>query len=107
MGRSRSPDRSDRGRRASRPTARPVRVYLSQLPQDMEDSELQKIANDYGAVLQHELHREGAYKCGWVEYASKSEAEIAVKELNDRRMDDLEHALASLHVSWGWYMRHL
>lgn len=67
---------------------RPVRVYLSQLPRDMEEDELQEIAAEYGKVLAHELHREGAYKCGWVEYASKSEAEAAVGELDDRRMDD-------------------
>jgi len=54
----------------------------------MEDDELQEIAAEYGAVLQYELHREGAYKCGWVEYALKGEAEAAVKELDDRRMDD-------------------
>lgn len=64
-----------------------MRVYLSQLPRDMEEDELKAITNEYGKVLQHELHREGAYKCGWVEYAIKSEAEKAVAELDDRRMD--------------------
>lgn len=67
---------------------RPVRVYLSQLPRDMEEDELQEIAAEYGKVLQYELHREGAYKCGWVEYASKREAEAAVNELDDRRMNE-------------------
>jgi len=67
---------------------RPVRVYLSQLPRDMEEDELQEIAAEYGKVLQYELHREGAYKCGWVEYASKREAEEAVNELDDRRMNE-------------------
>lgn len=68
--------------------ARPVRVYLSQLPRDMEDDELQEITAEYGKVLQYELHREGAYKCGWVEYASKAEAKAAMSDLDDRRMDD-------------------
>uniref|UniRef100_A0A7R9ZVS6 RRM domain-containing protein n=2 Tax=Pyrodinium bahamense TaxID=73915 RepID=A0A7R9ZVS6_9DINO len=67
---------------------RPVRVYLSQLPRDMEDDEFQEIVAEYGEILQYELHREGAYKCGWVEYASKGEAEAALSELDDRRMDD-------------------
>lgn len=67
---------------------RPVRVYLSQLPRDMEDDELQEIAGEFGKILQYELHREGAYKCGWVEYASKAEAEAAVGDLDERRMDE-------------------
>lgn len=67
---------------------RPVRVYLSQLPRDMEEDELQEIAAEYGKVLQYELHREGAYKCGWVEYGRKREAEVAISELDDRRMNE-------------------
>eukprot|EP00404_Azadinium_spinosum_P062072 CAMPEP_0180711620 /NCGR_PEP_ID=MMETSP1038_2-20121128/10948_1 /TAXON_ID=632150 /ORGANISM="Azadinium spinosum, Strain 3D9" /LENGTH=187 /DNA_ID=CAMNT_0022743855 /DNA_START=18 /DNA_END=582 /DNA_ORIENTATION=+ len=66
----------------------PVRVLLSHLPRDMEPDELQEIAAEFGKVLKKELHREGAYKCGWVEYASKAEAKAAVNELNDRRVDD-------------------
>lgn len=80
-----------RGREESPPrqyAPRPVRVYLSQLPRDMEEDEFQEIVAEYGAILQYELHREGAYKCGWVEYASKAEAEAALSELDDRRMDD-------------------
>uniref|UniRef100_A0A6T1A854 RRM domain-containing protein n=1 Tax=Alexandrium monilatum TaxID=311494 RepID=A0A6T1A854_9DINO len=84
----RSPPARARRSRSRRASTRPIRVYLSQLPRDMEEDELQEIAAEYGKVLQYELHREGAYKCGWVEYASKAEAETAVSELDDRRMDD-------------------
>mmetsp|Transcript_19999 Transcript_19999/g.40619 ORF Transcript_19999/g.40619 Transcript_19999/m.40619 type:complete len:303 (-) Transcript_19999:29-937(-) len=81
--------RQERRSRSRRPAvSRPVRVYLSQLPRDMEEDELQEIAAAYGKVLQYELHREGAYKCGWVEYASKGEAAKAVSELDERRMDE-------------------
>lgn len=65
-----------------------MRVMLTQLPRDMEEDELTEIANEYGVVLQYELHREGAYKCGWVEYATKKEADKAVAALKDRRMDE-------------------
>jgi len=81
--------RHSRERSASRQYApRPVRIYLSQLPRDMEEDEFTEIVAEYGEILQYELHREGAYKCGWVEYASKGEAEAALSELDDRRMDD-------------------
>lgn len=65
-----------------------MRVMLSQLPRDMETDELTEIAADFGNVLQYELHREGAYKCGWVEYATRKEADEAVRALNERRIDD-------------------
>ena len=64
-----------------------VRIYLSQLPQDMEEDELMGITTEYGKVLACELHREGGFKSAWVEYGSKREAETAVRELDDRRMD--------------------
>jgi len=65
-----------------------VRVHLSQLPRDMEVEELKEIAGTYGKVLAHELHRESSYKCGWVEYATKAEAEAAVHDLDERRMEE-------------------
>jgi len=80
---SRQPSRPRR-----RQGPRPIRVYISQLPRDMEEDELQDIAAEYGKVLAYELHREGAYKAAWVEYASRAEAEAAVSELDDRRMDE-------------------
>lgn len=70
------------------PRPRPWRVHLSQLPRDMEPDELQEICAEYGAIQEYELHREGAYKAGWVEYRTKAEAEAAVAELEDRRMED-------------------
>ena len=54
----------------------------------MDDEELQDIASVYGDVLQQELHKEGSYKCGWVEYATKKEALACVGELNEREMDE-------------------
>merc|ERR1719510_531609 len=81
--RSRQPLRRGNGRQG---TPRPIRVYLSQLPRDFEEDELMDITSEYGKVLASELHREGAYKCGWVEYATKAEA--AVNELDERRMDE-------------------
>lgn len=71
---------------------RPVKVYLSQLPRDMEEDELMEVASEYGEVLSHSLERQGAYKFGWVTYAKKSEAETAIQELDDRQMQ-------------GWHMR--
>lgn len=68
--------------------ARPWRVLLSQLPKDMEEDELREIAGGYGSILEYELHSEHSYKAGWVEYATKAEADKAVSELNDRRMED-------------------
>jgi len=82
--RSRQPLRRGSGRQGTRPT----RVHLSQLPRDFEEDELMDITSQYGKVLASELHREGAYKCGWVEYATKAEAEAAVNELDERRMDE-------------------
>lgn len=61
-------------------------MYLNQLPRDMDQDEFLEIASEHGKVLSHELWREGSYKCGWVEYGSKSEATLAVEELDDRRM---------------------
>lgn len=80
---------------------RPVRVYLSQLPRDMEDDELQDLAKDFGIILQYELHREGAYKCGWVEYASKAEAEAAVAALDERGMDEWHMRLQAYSYPGG------
>lgn len=70
------------------PKPRRARVHLSQLPRDMDEDELQEIANDFGKVLKYELHQERSYKFGWVEYASKKEALRAVNDLDDRRVDD-------------------
>mmetsp|Transcript_94323 Transcript_94323/g.271786 ORF Transcript_94323/g.271786 Transcript_94323/m.271786 type:complete len:390 (+) Transcript_94323:239-1408(+) len=67
---------------------RPWRAMLSQLPIDMEEDELLEIAGAFGQVLEHELHRESKYKAGWVEFGTKAEAEAAVAELDDRRMED-------------------
>jgi len=83
--RSRQPLRRGSGRQGA---PRPIRVYLSQLPRDLAEDELMDITSEYGKVLASELHREGAYKCGWVEYATKAEAETAVHELDERRMDE-------------------
>lgn len=71
---------------------RPVKVYLSQLPRDMDEDELLEVASEYGEVLSHSLERQGAYKFGYVEYKRKSEAKIATQELDDRQMQ-------------GWHMR--
>jgi len=68
-------------------------LHLSQLPRDMEEDELLEIAGDFGDVLTHELHREGAYKCGWVEYATKEEAAEAQRSLHERRVDDWDMRL--------------
>jgi len=78
-------------------SSRPMRVHLSQLPRDMEDDELHAIASDFGAVLRYDLHRESLYKCGWIEYATLAEAEAAVAELHERRMDDW-HMLIEAYV---------
>lgn len=90
--RSGSPDTRRQQRQPSpektKPKPRPWRVQLSQLPRDMEEDEFVEIIADYGAALEHELHREGSYKCGWVEYATKDEAAAAVAALNERRMDE-------------------
>lgn len=63
-------------------------MHLTQLPRDMEEDELLDITSEYGKVLGSEIHREGAYKCAWVEYGARKEAEVAVHELDERRMDD-------------------
>ena len=54
----------------------------------MDEAEFAGITGAYGSVLQQELHKEGSYKCGWVEYASQSEAEACVAELDEREMDE-------------------
>jgi len=74
----------------------------------MEEDELLDITSEYGKVLGSEIHREGAYKCAWAallletvwfklarqakymlfEYGARKEAEAAVHELDERRMDD-------------------
>ena len=68
--------------------ARPTRVYLSHLPDDMEQAEFKELTGEFGTVLKHALHRESAYKVGWVEYATSVEGERAIKALDDRRVDE-------------------
>lgn len=78
-----------------------MRVYLSQLPEDMDEIEFKEITGEYGKVLKHELHRESSYKCGWVEYALQAEAEKAVKALDDRRMDEWQLRLQAYMYPGG------
>jgi len=67
----------------------------------MEEEELKELTAEYGTVLTHELHRESAYKCGWVEYATSAEGERAVKSLDDRRMDEWSMRLQAYRYPGG------
>ncbi|CAE7511667.1 dnajb14 [Symbiodinium pilosum] len=88
-----SPARPDGGRRASRSPRRPqdtkdygaVRVNISCLPYDMEEAELKDTASTYGKVLALRVFGDAEKpKRGWVEYATRREAEYAVAELDQR-----------------------
>jgi len=54
----------------------------------MDDGELKDTAGSYGKVLDFRLMEGGPQnsKRGWVEFATQSEAETAVAELDDRSM---------------------
>jgi len=69
-----------------------VKVYVSQLPRDMDVEEFLEVASQFGQVLSHSLERQGTYKFGFAEYASKDEARAAIQELDDREMQ-------------GWHLR--
>lgn len=71
---------------------RRFKVYISQMPRDMDEDEFLEVASEYGQTLSHSIERQGTYKFGWVEYASKSEALNAIQELDDREMQ-------------GWHLR--
>ncbi|CAE7900309.1 gghA [Symbiodinium sp. KB8] len=86
------PPRTDDGRRASRSPRRApaerganIRVNISNLPFDMEEAELKDTASTYGKVLALRVFGEADKpKRGWVEYATRREAEYAVTELDQR-----------------------
>jgi len=68
----------------------------------MNEAEFKELTMEYGIVLKHELHREGAYKCGWVEYAKSAEGEQAIKNLDNRRMDDWNMRLQAYAYPGDW-----
>lgn len=61
----------------------------------MEEDELEAFAVDFGKLLKFELklHKQGTYKCGWLEYATLAEGQACVRQLNNRRMDGWPHRL--------------
>jgi len=54
----------------------------------MEADELHDIATKYGRVLEYDIWREGSSKRGWVEFGTRREANRAIDELDNRRMED-------------------
>lgn len=70
------------------------RVWVSYLPLDMEVDEFKDIVSEYGAVVGHgyETRQGSSYNTAWVEYRAKRQADAAVLELDERRIE-------------GWSMR--
>merc|ERR1712232_491560 len=67
---------------------KPVKVYVSQLPLDMDADELNAVSSEFGTVVAHEIWRESTYKCGWIEYPTKKEASAVVEAMDKRTMED-------------------
>lgn len=84
----RSPKRTNG--RDKRPPAPENRVYIENLPSEILREELFEVGTDYGKVISARLWDEGVGKHGILEYATESDMENAISELDNRKMEGWE-----------------
>merc|ERR1711879_184078 len=82
-----------RSRSRPQPRRNTVRLHVENLPRDFDSNELEEVGAEYGKVLSHRMWQEGKTNAGFIEYASSSEANKALEDLEGRRIDGWEFKL--------------
>merc|ERR1712217_132833 len=73
-------------------------VTIENLPDDMGRAELKELGQDYGSSVTYaRTYFLDRVNCGLIEFQDKYEADMAVKELDDRRIEGSRGRLRAYH----------